>query len=105
MLNEQRIHAITRPDAKLLTLYIIRSILSGPFIFLVLPLLYFRYHTMRYRIDNDGISMKWGILFRKEVNLTYARIQDIHVTSASCSAGSDWRTCTSRPPPAAPPLK
>ncbi len=81
MLNEQRIHAITRPDAKLLTLYIIRSILSGPFIFLVLPLLYFRYHTMRYRIDNDGISMKWGILFRKEVNLTYARIQDIHVTS------------------------
>jgi putative membrane protein len=25
--------------------------------------------------------MRWGILFRREVNLTYARIQDIHLTS------------------------
>jgi putative membrane protein len=25
--------------------------------------------------------MRWGILFRKEVNLTYTRIQDIHLTS------------------------
>ena len=25
--------------------------------------------------------MKWGVLFRKEINLTFARIQDIHLTS------------------------
>jgi putative membrane protein len=25
--------------------------------------------------------MKWGFVFRREVNLTYARIQDIHLTS------------------------
>jgi putative membrane protein len=25
--------------------------------------------------------MKWGILFRREIMLTYARIQDIHLTS------------------------
>jgi len=30
----------------------------------VLPMLYFRYHTMRYRFDAEGIRMCWGILFR-----------------------------------------
>ena len=25
--------------------------------------------------------MRWGILFRRQINLTYARIQDIHLTS------------------------
>ena len=25
--------------------------------------------------------MRWGILFRREITLTYARIQDIHLTS------------------------
>jgi putative membrane protein len=25
--------------------------------------------------------MRWGIIFRREINLTYARIQDIHVRS------------------------
>jgi hypothetical protein len=46
-----------------------------------LPYLYFRYHTLRYRLDEEGIHMKVGILFRKETNLTYARIQDIHLRS------------------------
>src|SRR5205807_108978 len=46
-----------------------------------LPYLYFRYHTLRYRFDAEGIHMKVGILFRREVNLTYARIQDIHLRS------------------------
>jgi putative membrane protein len=36
---------------------------------------------MRYRFDREGISMGWGILFRREINLTYARIQDIHLSS------------------------
>ncbi|HSO22442.1 MAG TPA: PH domain-containing protein, partial [Chondromyces sp.] len=43
--------------------------------------LYFRYHTMRYRFTDEGVSMSWGVLFRREINLTYARIQDIHLTS------------------------
>jgi len=43
--------------------------------------LYFRYHTMRYRFGEEGVSMRWGILFRREVSLTYARIQDIHLSS------------------------
>jgi uncharacterized protein len=46
-----------------------------------LPYLYFRFHTLRYRFDAEGIHMKVGILFRREVNLTYTRIQDIHLRS------------------------
>lgn len=65
----------------LLKLYVIRSILSGPFVIFSLPVLLFRYYTLKYRFDGEGISMKWGFIFRREVNLTYARIQDIHLTS------------------------
>jgi putative membrane protein len=36
---------------------------------------------MHYEFDEEGISMRWGILFRREITLTYARIQDIHLTS------------------------
>jgi len=59
----------------------IRAILTGPGLVVLLPYLYFRYHTLRYRLDEEGIHMKVGILFRKETNLTYARIQDIHLRS------------------------
>ena len=47
---------------------------------MILPM-YFRYHTMRYKFTDDGISMSWGILFRREVIVNYARIQDIHLKS------------------------
>lgn len=80
-MNPDRIYAIERPHRSLLTLYILRSILSGPMVIVLLPLFYFRYATMRYRFDEEGVSMRWGILFRREVNLTYARIQDIHLSS------------------------
>lgn len=42
--------------------------------------LFFRYHTLWYRFDNAGISMGYGILFRREMQLTYARMQDIHLS-------------------------
>jgi len=80
-MTDEAIFAIERPHSKLFTLYVLRSILSGPLILLTFPFLFFRYHTLRYRLDAEGVSMRWGILFRREVNLTYARIQDIHVTS------------------------
>jgi uncharacterized membrane protein YdbT with pleckstrin-like domain len=78
---EQKIFALERPDPALWKCYIIRAIFSGPAIIGALPYLYFRYHTLRYRFDSEGIHMKVGILFRREVNLTYARIQDIHLRS------------------------
>ena len=72
---------LERPHPALWTYYIITSIFTGPGIIAALPYLYFRYHTLRYRFDEEGIHMKVGILFRREVNLTYARIQDIHLRS------------------------
>ena len=79
--ESEKILALERPHPALWTYYIIVSILSGPGIIVSLPYLFFRYHTLRYRFDAEGIHMKVGILFRREVNLTYARIQDIHLRS------------------------
>ncbi|MEA3208080.1 MAG: uncharacterized protein QOE70_1137 [Chthoniobacter sp.] len=79
--NPDAIYALERPEPALWKLYLVRSILSGPAIFITLPVLWFRYHTLRYRFDAEGIHMKVGILFRREVNVTYARIQDIHLSS------------------------
>lgn len=79
--NQAEIFALERPDPALWKLYLIRSLLSGPAIVVTLPVLFFRYQTLRYRFDEEGVHMKVGILFRREVNLTYARIQDIHLRS------------------------
>lgn len=72
--------AITRPAPVLLRYYLVIALCSTvafPAVFLPL---YFRYHTLRFRFDDEGIALSWGILFRREVHLTYRRIQDIHVT-------------------------
>lgn len=76
-----RIFALREPERELWTLYLIRAFLTGPGLIILLPYLYFRYHTLRYTFDEEGIHMRVGILFRREVNLTYARIQDIHLRS------------------------
>ena len=75
------IPAEPRPHPNLLRYYAITSLAVGPFFWMPLLPLYFRYRTMRYRFDEEGITMRWGILFRKEISLTYARIQDIHLVS------------------------
>jgi putative membrane protein len=77
----QPILALERPCPALWTYYVIRAVLTGPAILVALPYFYFRYSTLRYRFDEEGIHMRVGILFRREVNLTYARIQDIHLRS------------------------
>lgn len=72
--------AVTRPDPVLLKHYFITALLTGPGCVLVFPPLYFKYHTLRYRFDDEGVAASWGLLWRREVYLTYRRIQDIHVT-------------------------
>jgi uncharacterized membrane protein YdbT with pleckstrin-like domain len=74
---------LTRADPKLLWLYSLRTLsfcLLGPWFLLAMVPLYFKYHTLRYRFDEEGIGMSWGILWRREIYLTYARIQDIHLS-------------------------
>jgi len=73
--------AIDRPRESLLTYYALKAIAANVALPFVFPYLYFRYHTMRYRFDTDGIHMKWGVIFRREVMLNYSRIQDIHLRS------------------------
>lgn len=70
-----------QPDRSLLTCYVLSSLLLGPFFAFWLAPMYFRYRTLRYEIDEEGITMRWGILFRREVSLTFTRIQDIHLKS------------------------
>jgi putative membrane protein len=72
---------LQRPNPSLWTYYVIRALLTGPGFLVLLPYLFFRYRTLRYAFDEQGIHMRVGILFRKEVNVTYARIQDIHLSA------------------------
>lgn len=78
---DRQIQAITRPDKALWTYYILTAVAFPPAFPVLILFFYFRYHTMRYRFSDDGISMSWGILFRREVIVNYARIQDIHLKS------------------------
>jgi uncharacterized membrane protein YdbT with pleckstrin-like domain len=77
------VREITRADSKLLWLYALRTLslcLLGPWFLVAMVPLYFKYHTLRYRFDEEGIGMRWGVLWRREVYLTYTRIQDIHLS-------------------------
>jgi putative membrane protein len=79
--DDSRIQAIEHPHKALWTYYVLKCLVIPPaFPILILPM-YFRYHTMRYKFGDHGISMKWGILFRREIIVNYARIQDIHLKS------------------------
>lgn len=73
-------HDITRPAPILLRYYFLCSLLSGPFFPIAFIPLMCKYITLRYRFDDSGIAMQWGVLFRREIYLTYRRIQDIHLT-------------------------
>jgi membrane protein YdbS with pleckstrin-like domain len=77
----QRLPATLEPDPSLLRYYALAALLFGPGFFIAIIPFYFRYRTLRYEVDDEGITMRWGILFRREISLTYARIQDIHLTS------------------------
>jgi len=81
--DDATIYAIERPSPKLLWLYVLRIFalgLLGPWFWIALLPLYFRYHTLRYRFDAEGVAMSWGVLWRREIYLTFARIQDIHIS-------------------------
>lgn len=73
------VRGLTRPHKNLMALYFVTALLTLPAFPIVLLALYFRYHTLRYAFDDEGVSVSWGLLFRQEVYLTYAKIQDIHV--------------------------
>ena len=72
---------ITRPDPKLMTYYFILALGALPAFPVALLGLYVKYRTMRFRFDDEGVWRSQGFLWRREVNVAYRRIQDIHLTS------------------------
>jgi putative membrane protein len=80
MTEDFRPEVITRPAPILMRYYVLCSLLAGPFFLFPLVPLICKYVTLRYRFDDSGIAMQWGVLFRREIYLTYRRIQDIHLT-------------------------
>ncbi len=77
----RHIAAITRPVDSLMSYYVLKALATTFGFPVVIVLLYFRFHTMKYVFSDEGIRMSWGILFRHEILLNYARIQDIHLRS------------------------
>ena len=75
------IASIELPSPQLLKYYVLKAVSTTVAFPLTMLLLYFRYHTMRYRFDAEGIHMRWGILIRREIMLNYSRIQDIQLRS------------------------
>jgi putative membrane protein len=75
------IAAINRPREELLTYYFLTALATTIAFPITMAVLYFRYHTMRFQFDPEGLRMSWGIIFRNQVMLNYARIQDIHLRS------------------------
>ena len=72
---------VKRPHANLFKYYCLESLLLGPFFFFLLIPRALRFRSLRYRFDEEGVSMRWGVLFHRQVTLTYGRIQDIHLQS------------------------
>jgi uncharacterized protein len=75
------IAAVERPCPELFKYYLLKAIASTVAFPLTALILYFRYHTMRYRFDAEGIHMSWGLIMRHEIMLNYSRIQDIQLQS------------------------
>ena len=75
-----RAEDVRRPASALLLYYLLCSLLAGPFFPIAFVPLFCKYCTLRYRFDDSGIAMQWGVFFRREIYLTYRRIQDIHLT-------------------------
>ncbi len=76
---EQKIFQIKRPHSNLFWLYFFRSLaalIMFPFVFV--PLLC-KYYTLQYQFEDEGVGASWGVFFKRQVFLTYGRIQDIHV--------------------------
>ena len=72
---------ITQPPERLLTYYFILALLTLPAFPVTMIVLYIKYRTMHFRFDHEGIWKRQGLLWRRETNVAYRRIQDIHLTS------------------------
>jgi len=78
---EATVLALEKPHRDLWKYYLISSLVYFIFFPIAALVLWFKFSTLRYRFTAEGLSMSWGILFRRETIINYARIQDIHLRS------------------------
>jgi putative membrane protein len=78
---EATVLSLVRPHKDLWTYYLISALAYVVLFPIAALVLWFKYHTLRYKFTAEGLSMSWGILFRRETIINYARIQDIHLRS------------------------
>ena len=78
---EATVLALERPHRDLWKYYLISSLAYFVFFPIAALVLWFKFNTLRYKFTAEGLSMSWGILFRRETIINYARIQDIHLRS------------------------
>jgi putative membrane protein len=71
---------LKRPIPALATYFFLTALLTVPAFPFVWLYHMCKYWTLEYNFDDEGISMRWGVLWRREILLTYRRIQDIHLT-------------------------
>lgn len=79
----EEVRNLRRPSQRLLGVYILRTLalcVLGPWFLVALAPLYFKYKTLRFRFDQRGVGVSWGLLWKRETYLAYSRIQDIHVS-------------------------
>ena len=79
--DDAAIYQLERPHPNLWKYYALCCLMVFPAAPILLPIHWFRYHSMRYHFTAEGVSMSWGVLFRRQILLNYARIQDIHLQS------------------------
>ena len=91
---EKKVFGISRPEKALLAYYALSALVAAVFWPLAMVPLFFRYETLRYRFDANGVFMKYGVLFRRELQLTYARMQDIHLSQNILERWLDIGTVT-----------
>ena len=56
--SDADILAITRPHPNLMTNYVLQALATLIAFPIVLPILWIKYRTLRYRIDEEGVSAK-----------------------------------------------
>ncbi len=79
--TEATVLALERPHKDLWTYYLISSLAFLVLFPIAALVLRFKFQTLRYKFTDEGLSMSWGILFRRQTIINYARIQDIHLRS------------------------
>jgi uncharacterized protein len=77
---ERRVMRNTRPEPRLALYYTLLSLGGLCLMPVLLVGLLIRYWTMWFRFDQQGVAMGYGLLVKREVQLTYARMQDIHLS-------------------------